>query len=127
VNVVTQQRRYRTLALYVVIAVVLWVVARGPLPFVPSWWAAGAENRGDPLKRRHRIADGFVLTGHLLGKSREELITLLGAPPKTDYFSDWEMVYWLGAERGFMSIDSEWLVIRLNASGKAVEARIVRD
>jgi hypothetical protein len=119
--------KHRTLALYVVIAVVLWLVARGPLPFVPSWWAAGAENRGDPLKRRHRIADGFVLTGRLLGRSREQLITLLGAPPQTNKFSDWEMVYPLGAERGFMSIDSEWLVIRLNASGKAVEARIVRD
>lgn len=109
------------------IAVVLWLVARGPLPFVPSWWAADRENWSDPLKKRHRIADGFVLTGRLLGKSREELITLLGAPPRTDKFSDWEMVYPLGAERGFISIDMEWLVVRLNSSGKAVEARIVRD
>lgn len=120
-------RRYRTLALYVLIAVVLWLVARGPLPFVPSWWAAGLENWTDPLKKRHRIADGFVLSGRLLGKSREELVALLGAPPKADKFADWEMVYPLGAERGFVGIDSEWLVVRLNASGTAVEARIVRD
>jgi hypothetical protein len=119
----------RKIPLYVLIAVVMWIVARGPLPFVSSWWGAGQVDRNwtDPLKKRHRIADGFVLSGRVLGKSREELIALLGAPPTADKFQDWEMVYPLGAERGFFGIDSEWLVVRLNAAGKAVEARIVRD
>ena len=37
------------------------------------------------------------------------------------------MVYWLGDERGYMSIDSEWLVVRLDGEGKVAEYRIVRD
>lgn len=36
-------------------------------------------------------------------------------------------MYWLGPERGFFSIDSEWLVIRLNSHGKVVDYHIERD
>jgi len=104
-----------------------WIVARAPLPFVDEWWRAGESDWGDPLKKRHRIADAFVMTNALIGKSRSELVERLGTPPETGYFSDWDLVYPLGLERGFMAIDSEWLVIRLDASGIAVEARIVRD
>ena len=52
---------------------------------------------------------------------------MLGEPPETEYFRDWDLVYWLGPERGFMSIDSEWLVLRLHENGRAAECRIVRD
>jgi hypothetical protein len=37
------------------------------------------------------------------------------------------MVYWLGPERGFIRIDSEWLVLRLDQSDIVREVRIVRD
>jgi hypothetical protein len=54
-------------------------------------------------------------------------VSLLGTPPPTAYFRDYQFVYWLGPERGFMSIDSEWLAIRFDRNGKVMEARIVRD
>jgi len=44
--------------------------------------------------------------------SRTDIDQLLGRPPKTEYFSDYDYVYWLGPERGFIRIDSEWLCIK---------------
>jgi hypothetical protein len=40
-------------------------------------------------------------------------VALLGEPPKTEYFKEFDLVYYLGPERGFMGIDSEWLVLKL--------------
>jgi hypothetical protein len=36
-------------------------------------------------------------------------------------------VYPLDAERGFLSIDSEWLVIMINKEGRAYKAQLVCD
>ena len=59
--------------------------------------------------------------------SREQAIQILGDPDKTAYFKHWDMVYWLGPERSFISIDSEWLVFRLDAQKKISEYQVVRD
>lgn len=71
----------------------------------------------DDLLRRHRFG----------GMSREQVTAMIGEPDKTNYFSDWDMVYWLGPERGFMGIDSEWLVFRLDGEEKVSEYQIVED
>jgi hypothetical protein len=71
----------------------------------------------DDLLRRHRFG----------GMSREQVTAMVGEPDKTNYFSDWDMVYWLGPERGFMGIDSEWLVFRLDGEKRVSEYEIVRD
>jgi hypothetical protein len=73
------------------------------------------------------MADGLVRSGVLLGKTRGEIESMLGPAPKTDYFRDFDLVYWLGPERGFIGIDSEWLVIRLDGVGKASEVLIATD
>jgi hypothetical protein len=72
------------------------------------------------------MADGLVASGALLGRNAKEVALQLGPPTDTDKFKSDDLVYWLGAERGFPSVDSERLVIRF-AAGKLVEARIVRD
>lgn len=59
--------------------------------------------------------------------SRSEAVGLLGEPDTTDYFADFDMVYWLGPERSFISIDSEWLVLRLGEDGRVTERRVVSD
>ena len=38
-----------------------------------------------------------------------------------------DRVWWLGDERGFIRIDSEWLVLRVDARATVTEARVVRD
>jgi hypothetical protein len=76
---------------------------------------------------RIRMVD-HLLDHHDLGsKTRGEIVALLGDPDRTEYFRDWDMVYWLGPERSFFSIDSEWLVFRLDPDSRVVEHRIVRD
>ncbi len=110
-----------------ILVAMYYLVARAPLPLVHSWWIAGQDHWNDPWHRRQRMADGMLVTRSLMGLTRTEVIATLGAPPPTDYFRDWSMVYNLGAERGFVSIDSEWLVIRLDASDRVSEARIVTD
>jgi outer membrane protein assembly factor BamE (lipoprotein component of BamABCDE complex) len=63
----------------------------------------------------------------LLGKTRSEIETMLGAPTQTDKFRDYDLVYWLGDERGYMSIDSEWLAMRFDKTNKTSKAIIVCD
>ena len=73
------------------------------------------------------IADGLLAKTTLRGMARAEVIRMLGMPTETSKFKEWDFVYWLGPERGFMSIDSEWLVIRLGPDGRVADYRIVRD
>jgi len=73
------------------------------------------------------MADRLIARPTLKNKTRAEVVEMLGEPPETEYFRDWDLVYWLGTERGFMNIDSEWLVLRLHENGRVAECRIVRD
>ncbi len=59
--------------------------------------------------------------------TREQVSAIIGEPDKTGYFKNWDMVYWLGPERGFISIDSEWLVFRLDELKRVTNYAIVRD
>ncbi len=42
------------------------------------------------------MADRLVARGTLIGKTRAEAVELLGEPPQTGYFTDRDLVYWLG-------------------------------
>jgi hypothetical protein len=59
--------------------------------------------------------------------TRTEITALLGADTPTAKFNDYELVYWLGPERGYVRIDSEWLAIRINSNDRVTEARLVTD
>jgi hypothetical protein len=61
------------------------------------------------------------------GKPGQRRSACSGKPSEEGYFREWDLVYWLGPERGYMSIDSEWMVLRLGKDGKVAECRIVRD
>ncbi len=90
-----------------------------------SWKASLTLNNSDAL--RQRMVDDLLKSGVVIGKNRDEIVQLLGAPPKTDYFSNFDFVYWLEPERGSFAIDSEWLVIKVGQSGRAEIAKLVRD
>jgi hypothetical protein len=130
--VTTPRIQKRTIAKWVLVLIVLLLVVRytiysAPLPFVESWWNANNYEWNDSLHKRARIADRLISSDALIGKSRTEIVQMLGEPPPPEYFREWDMVYNLGAERGFISIDSEWLVIRLGSTGNATQATILRD
>lgn len=73
------------------------------------------------------MIDDLLASGRLRGRSRGEVIALLGEDAPTGYFSDYDLVYWLGPERGPFGIDSEWLVVRLDRAERVMEARLVTD
>lgn len=76
---------------------------------------------------RIRIVDDLLRQHNFHGMARDQLTAIVGEPDQTEYFKDWDLVYWLGPERGFMSIDSEWLVFRLDDQKRVMDYQIVRD
>lgn len=65
------------------------------------------------------------------GMSRADVVELLGEPTETSYFSEWDMVYWLGLEESSRSamgfgIDSQWLGIRF-VDNKLDTVQVVTD
>lgn len=96
----------------------------GPIDFERSVWQQG-EITSDG--QRLRVADGLLRSEVLLGKSKAEIEAMLGPPTATDKFRDSGLAYWLGPERGFISIDGEWLTVDFDQTGRVREARIVSD
>jgi len=100
---------------------VLWPVSH---PFDATAWNDEQQVRQGV---RLEMADYIVAQRLLSDKSQSDVVAMLGEPPETGYFADWDFVYWLGDERGWMSIDSEWLVVRFDVRGRVSDYRIVRD
>jgi hypothetical protein len=80
-----------------------------------------------PLAVRGCMVDDLLSKHRLRGQSRASVVALLGEPLPTNYFRDYDLVYWLGPERSLISIDSEWLVMRFDASNRVKEVRLVTD
>jgi len=76
---------------------------------------------------RLEMADRLLADEALIGLTKSQVVAMLGDPPATGYFRNWDLVYHLGDERSYISIDSEWLVARLGPDGRVVEARIFTD
>ena len=99
----------------------------GYLPIRPFdailWRQAQTSN----ISVRVRMVEWLVRSGTLDGLSRPQVLELLGEPDGGPYFRDWDLVYWLGPERGLMGFDSEWLVLRFGPDGRVSEYRVVRD
>jgi hypothetical protein len=92
--------------------------------FDSTAWKAG---EGSVHKPTHlRMVDDLLHRYRLQGMPRQEIENLLGKPPETDYFHDYDYVYWLGPERGFISLDSEWLCIKFE-NNVVTRADIRRD
>lgn len=47
-------------------------------------------------------------------KLQKDVVSTPGEPKPTNYFSIYQLVYWLGPERRIISIDSECLVFSIN-------------
>jgi hypothetical protein len=119
----------------------------GVSPWLARWWIEGNDGvvpirvETQAWKRADEI-DGYrtvrsQMIGDLLrrhdftGWSRAKVIQLLGQPdprpPRNPSpWNAWDMVYFLGLERGGeYSLDDEYLVFRLNAQQRVVNYRTV--
>lgn len=76
---------------------------------------------------RVRMVSALLLTHDLNGMTKSEVVELLGEPPASNYFRDWDFVYNLGPERGLFSLDSEWLVLRFGPDERVSEWAVVSD
>jgi hypothetical protein len=96
------------------------------IPFDSAKWQNSELVDGnDPI--RIRMVDDLMKSRRLDGRSVEEVRKLLGKRTDTDSFEEYELVYWLGPERGFMGIDSEWLVISFDDKGVVQSYGIKHD
>lgn len=62
----------------------------------------------------------------LVGRTREEVVALLGSPTRTDKWDEWQLVYVLGPTSGF-PVDHEWLLLRLNNRGVVTGYQVTSD
>lgn len=99
------------------------------LSFDPTVWKATSSAASLPGgATRQRMVDDLLRDHPMIGLTRAEVEALIGAADVTPYFRGYDMVYHLGPERGSLfAIDSEWLVIKLDAAGKVSEARLATD
>lgn len=95
--------------------------------FDSNVWKKRSIDEGVMWPTRLRMIDDLLGHGRLDGLSSDKVRDLLGPKDDTDYFREWDLMYNLGPERGFIRIDSEWLVVRFDAVGIVNEYRIVRD
>lgn len=76
---------------------------------------------------RIKMVDDLV-TNHLSkGISRLQVIELLGEQIETKKMQEYDLVYWLGMEKSFISIDSLWLVIKFDKEDRLTEFKILTD
>jgi hypothetical protein len=70
-----------------------------------------------------------VMQQVLSGKNRQQIEDALGPSLSTHYFksSGRDLIYHLGPERGWFGIDSEWLLIWLDATGRFHRAKLATD
>jgi hypothetical protein len=102
----------------------IWLTKLPGRAFESAAWQADAEVGSGA---RQAMADRLLAQNTLIGLTRPEVVGMLGESPKTEYFRDWDLVYWLGPERGYMGIDSEWLVVRFARDGRASDSQLVTD
>ena len=95
--------------------------------FDASRWRTATDDAGSKWPVRLGMADDLVNSGLLRGKTKAEIETLLGPRTDTDKFQSWDLVYYLGPERDWLSLDSEWLVVKFGPDGKARDIAVVHD
>lgn len=97
-----------------------------PLPFERTQWDAQRTGYEQDFTR-HRMADGLIASKALIGKSPEEIVTMLGETDSPNFGEHWHMFFVLGPCRHLVGIDTEFLAVHFDHSGKASEAAIVED
>lgn len=73
------------------------------------------------------MVDDLLKNHNFHGNTRQEIEALLGPPTTTDKFPEWDLIYWLGPERGSLPLDSEWLAFKFDPQGRLKKARLVND
>lgn len=96
------------------------------MDFDPETWKDEGKYYEEPYPRRDMVKS--LTEDHLkAGMTKASVLELLGAPTETPKFQDHDLVYWLGPESGFVSVDSSWLVIDLDQEEQVEKFSVVSD
>jgi hypothetical protein len=109
----------------VILFVMVSLAVMGPKPFDRDLWNTFANVQDDAWLRRQRMALWLIGTGAMQGIERAQAVALLGQPAESTRFGDGELAYPLGRGLGFFLVDDNWLLIRLDESGRVTDARVV--
>jgi len=91
--------------------------------FTTAKWLAYADPR---VGHRTAIVDDLLRDYELKGMTSAQIEQLLGPQSQTDMMRGHDRVYWLGPERGWMSLDSEWLLVDFK-NGRVSSYELTRD
>lgn len=69
----------------------------------------------------------FLRRYPLEGRTKGEVISLLGEPTQTDKWEGADMIYVLGNDGSYMAIDHEWLLVDLDERERVVSVKRVVD
>ncbi len=107
-------------------ALLLRSATREALPFDAAHWQHPDEGlvRGKSLRQR-MLAD--LLRHPLVGLPRDSLERMLGPAPMVGFFGAWDMAWWLGPSRRYVSLGSEWLVIKFDSTGRVARYAVLPD
>ena len=77
------------------------------------------------LAIRGCMVDDLLERHELRGMTRAEIVALIGEPDSTRDFPEYDLVYWLGPERGLVGTDSEYLVMKLDKAKRVVSVELI--
>lgn len=89
-------------------------------------WRDSASTYG-PLALRGCMVDDLLASRLRRGQTRASIVALLGEPPTPSRRGKFDLVYWLGPERNPFGVDSEWLVVRVDATEHVVRYGLTTD
>jgi hypothetical protein len=92
--------------------------------FVRSQWMDTTLALGR-LAIRGCMVDDLLEKHPLRGMTRGDVVALIGEPDKPDVFTEYDLVYWLGPERGLIGTDSEYLVMKLDRSNRVESVELL--
>lgn len=76
---------------------------------------------------RIKMCRDIITKKLIVGKTKAEIVDLLGRPDNYPFKEPWGFNYWVGLQRGPMKMDSAWLAIRFDDTNHAVEVKMKQD
>jgi hypothetical protein len=120
---VKTRRLWAAPAMFALALAALQWLTTGPLAFDRARWDALADVAHDPWFRRQRMADALLADEALVGRTRAEIVALLGEP---DYDGE-GMTYALGRARGIDGFGDDLLRLSFDADGRVAQAHVGDD
>ena len=96
-------------------------------PFDPAAWRASTPPDRAADDARLYMVEDLITSRALMGRTRAEVLALLGPARPTRYFRHYQLVYWVGPERRFLArdgLDYRWLAIHFDFDGRVSEVDV---